>query len=211
MYNTQFAPLTITQPNVWADRFIINGQVCAVAISRTMTPCDGVVAINNYSTGTGHSAHPNIGSTGSVAGMVKQGYWLATDKTMRTNGYTYNLDRVVVSSALDLLALYIERREMEMDEVATGYEFSLIPLKQAEDWEKLATALNSYYATGIAFALITETTLQKQVENHLRQTGASYGTTGQPGKTVLFYDATRRDADLNMRAQSVREFYNLNA
>lgn len=44
--------------------------------------------------GMGISVHPNIDRSGSVAGMVAQGYWRREDRTVMSHGWIYNIDRL---------------------------------------------------------------------------------------------------------------------
>lgn len=61
----------------------------------------GMAWIENGSTGMYHTVHPNIHRSGSVRGMKKLRYWDWDDKTVRTNGYIYNVSRKAVSDKLD--------------------------------------------------------------------------------------------------------------
>lgn len=65
---------------------------------------NGIAWIVDGSTGNGHSAHANIHSSGSVAGMKRCGYWRKTDRTVRSHGWIYNIDTLVVSDDLDRIA-----------------------------------------------------------------------------------------------------------
>lgn len=67
-------------------------------------PKTGIAWVENGKTGCGHSAHPNIDSTGSVAGMKKLGYWGATDRTVKCHGFIYNIDRYIASDEYDEIA-----------------------------------------------------------------------------------------------------------
>lgn len=67
-------------------------------------PKTGIAWVEDGRTGNGHSAHPNIDATGSARGMVKLGYWTMNDRTVRSHGYIYNIDRAVVSDRLDAIA-----------------------------------------------------------------------------------------------------------
>jgi hypothetical protein len=67
-------------------------------------PRTGVAWVEDGRTGNGHSAHPNIAASGSVAGMISRGYWRSDDLTAKTHGFIYNLSRLVVSDDLDKLA-----------------------------------------------------------------------------------------------------------
>lgn len=64
----------------------------------------GIAWVENGSTGNGHSAHPNIHSTGSVRGMKQQGYWGKDDRTVRSHGWIYNIDHLVISDEYDQIA-----------------------------------------------------------------------------------------------------------
>lgn len=67
-------------------------------------PRTGIAWVENSKTGNGHSAHPNIDATGSVKGMKSRGFWKQHDRTVKTNGAIYNIDKLVVSDALDEIA-----------------------------------------------------------------------------------------------------------
>lgn len=60
--------------------------------------------MENGSSGTGHSVHASIDSTGSVQGMKKKGYWKHKDRIERTNGFIYNIDTLIISDELDQIA-----------------------------------------------------------------------------------------------------------
>lgn len=79
-----------------------------------------VVTIDNYSTGTGHSCHPNIDKSGSVDGMKNLGYWDKNDKTLKQGDYIYNLSHVVCSSPLDELCNAIEQNKFVVNRSVTG-------------------------------------------------------------------------------------------
>ena len=61
----------------------------------------GIAWIENGSTGTGHSVHPNIDISGSVRGMKDKGYWDKSDKIVRSHGWQYNISQFVCSDKLD--------------------------------------------------------------------------------------------------------------
>lgn len=65
----------------------------------------GIAWIENGKTGFGHSCHANIGSSGSVRGMKKLGYWGKDDRTVRSHGFIYNIDTFVIdkNDELDLI------------------------------------------------------------------------------------------------------------
>jgi len=67
-------------------------------------PRTGIAWVENSKTGNGHSAHPNIDATGSVKGMKSRGFWKQHDRTVKTNGAIYNIDKLVVTDALDEIA-----------------------------------------------------------------------------------------------------------
>jgi hypothetical protein len=64
----------------------------------------GIAWVADGTTGGGHSAHPNIDASGSVAGMKKLGYWRKEDRTVRSNGFIYNVSKLVVSDKWDEIA-----------------------------------------------------------------------------------------------------------
>lgn len=64
----------------------------------------GIAWVENGSTGNGHSPHPNIDASGSVAGMKKQGYWDQTDQTVRSHGFIYNISVCSVEDQYDEIA-----------------------------------------------------------------------------------------------------------
>ena len=64
----------------------------------------GIAWVENGSVGCEHSAHANIDSTGSVAGMKKLGYWRRDDRTIRCRGAIYNIDTLVITDDFDQLA-----------------------------------------------------------------------------------------------------------
>jgi len=61
----------------------------------------GIAWVEDGSTGMAHSCHPNIHHTGSVAGMKRKGYWRKDARTVRSHGFIYNIDEVVVHGPLD--------------------------------------------------------------------------------------------------------------
>lgn len=89
-------------------------QLCSLPI------INDVVVINNYSTGCGHSAHPNIDITGSVSGMKKLGYWRKEDITCKQGGFIYNISKISCSNPLDKLCLCIESREYQFERKYDG-------------------------------------------------------------------------------------------
>lgn len=67
-------------------------------------PKTGIAWVENGSTGQGHSAHPNIDASGSVRGMKQLGYWNKEDRCVRSHGFIYNIDRLIVTDDLDEIA-----------------------------------------------------------------------------------------------------------
>jgi hypothetical protein len=64
----------------------------------------GIAWVEDGTSGTGHSAHPNIHGSGSAAGMKKKGFWLKSDRVVRSHGMLYNIDQCSVRSPLDKIA-----------------------------------------------------------------------------------------------------------
>ena len=64
----------------------------------------GIAWVEDGSTGTLHSPHPNIDATGSVPGMKNLGYWRKDAHTIKSHGCIYNIDLCVVSDDLDAVA-----------------------------------------------------------------------------------------------------------
>lgn len=56
---------------------------------------NGIVWIEDSSTGLGISVHPNIDKSGSVTGMKNLGYWDRSDRIVQSHGQKYNVDRFV--------------------------------------------------------------------------------------------------------------------
>lgn len=61
----------------------------------------GIAWIEDGRTGLGHSVHANISTTGSVRGMKEQGYWKKKDRVVRSHGWAYNIDTLVIDGELD--------------------------------------------------------------------------------------------------------------
>ncbi|MGB3203720.1 MAG: hypothetical protein WBB28_01890 [Crinalium sp.] len=64
----------------------------------------GIAWVENGHTGNKHSSHANIDETGSVAGMKALGYWKREDRTAQSDGFIYNIDRLVVVDKYDEIA-----------------------------------------------------------------------------------------------------------
>lgn len=63
----------------------------------------GIAWVEDGSTGCGHSCHPNINASGSVRGMRRRG-WSKGERVVRSHGFKYNIDRVIVSDEYDEIA-----------------------------------------------------------------------------------------------------------
>lgn len=64
----------------------------------------GIVWVENGSTGNRHSAHPNIDASGSIKGMKSRGYWGKDDITVTSNGFIYNISKMVITDEYDQIA-----------------------------------------------------------------------------------------------------------
>lgn len=53
---------------------------------------------------SGHSCHSNIDASGSVRGMRDRGYWGKRDRAVRSRGWIYNIDSLIVSGRLNEIA-----------------------------------------------------------------------------------------------------------
>ena len=67
-------------------------------------PETGIAWVEDGRTGNGHSAHPNIHSSGLVGGMVSKGFWSQQFKTVKSRGFIYNIAVCTVHDPLDELA-----------------------------------------------------------------------------------------------------------
>ena len=56
----------------------------------------GIAWIEDNTKGQIRSYHYNITSSGSVRGMKKLGYWNKKDKTVRCNGFIYNISSFAI-------------------------------------------------------------------------------------------------------------------
>jgi hypothetical protein len=52
-------------------------------------PATGLAWVEDGTSGTGSSCHPNI------AGRGRSRYWTKTDRTVYSHGFTYNIDQTV--------------------------------------------------------------------------------------------------------------------
>lgn len=74
----------------------------------------GIAWIEDGSSGCRISIHPNISVSGSVRGMKQLGYWGKQDRTVRSNGFIYNIDRF--SFSWDKGSLMREYEDIVADE-----------------------------------------------------------------------------------------------
>jgi hypothetical protein len=64
----------------------------------------GIAVVEDTSTGSGHSAHPNISATGSVRGMKARGFWGKHDRCVRSGSWVYNVSRCLITDKYDRIA-----------------------------------------------------------------------------------------------------------
>ena len=64
-------------------------------------PKTGIAWIEDGTSGTGLSAHPNIHASGSIRGMRDRGWWGKKDRTVKSHGFIYNIDRSVGGDSAD--------------------------------------------------------------------------------------------------------------
>jgi hypothetical protein len=65
-------------------------------------PATGIAWVEDGTAGIGHSCHPNIDASGSVAGMKANGQWDADARTVRSHGFIYNTSVLLVSPGDEL-------------------------------------------------------------------------------------------------------------
>ena len=65
---------------------------------------NGISWIEDGNTGLGYSCHANISATGSVRGMKERGWWGKKDRCVRSHGFIYNIDTLIISSDFDKIA-----------------------------------------------------------------------------------------------------------
>lgn len=82
----------------------------------------GIAWIEDGSTGLGYSCHANISDTGSIRGMKDRGYWGKKDRCVRTHGFIYNIDTMVVSSDFDKIVAQNCRCEACVERLHGSYE-----------------------------------------------------------------------------------------
>ncbi len=64
----------------------------------------GIARIEHYLTGRGHAAHPNIKRPRSADEMKRRGAWGKEDRVVQSQGFLYNIDRLVIDEPLDDVA-----------------------------------------------------------------------------------------------------------
>jgi PncC family amidohydrolase len=64
----------------------------------------GIAWIENYMTGIGHAAHPNIKRPRSADKMKRRGAWGKEDRVVQSQGFLDNIDRLVIDEPLDDVA-----------------------------------------------------------------------------------------------------------
>ena len=64
----------------------------------------GIAWVEDGSTGCSHTCHSNIDATGSVRGIKKLGCWKKSARTVRSHGFIYNIDTMLVSDEYDKIA-----------------------------------------------------------------------------------------------------------
>lgn len=64
----------------------------------------GIAWVENGRAGLGHTCHPNIDGSGSVAGLISRGWWKRDDRKIRSHGFIYNVDQFILSDILDFVA-----------------------------------------------------------------------------------------------------------
>lgn len=67
-------------------------------------PKNGIAWVEDGTSGNGNSCHPNISANGSVVGMKYKRYWGKHDRIVKSHGFAYNIDRVVITGELDQIA-----------------------------------------------------------------------------------------------------------
>ena len=64
----------------------------------------GIARIENYLTGVGHAAHPNIKRPRSAEDMKRRGAWGKDDRVVQSHSFLYNIDRLSIHEPLDDVA-----------------------------------------------------------------------------------------------------------
>ena len=64
----------------------------------------GIARIENYLTGLGHAAHPNIKRPRSAEDMKRREAWGKDDRVVQSHSFLYNIDRLSIHEPLDDVA-----------------------------------------------------------------------------------------------------------
>lgn len=56
----------------------------------------GIAWIADGSTGLRYTVHPSIDASGSVRGMKDKGWWAQDARTVKSDGFIYNIDELIV-------------------------------------------------------------------------------------------------------------------
>lgn len=83
----------------------------------------GIARVENYNTGLGYAAHPNIKYPRSAEDMRKRGAWKADERTVESQRFIYNIDRLTIRDPLDDVARQHCRCGGKHD-VAQWYDFA---------------------------------------------------------------------------------------
>ena len=101
---------------------------------------NGLIIILNSTLGISHSSHPNIEVSGSLSGMIKQGYWNREDEIIEINGFYYNKSLVSICDELDRLTYLMENRlDLKLDKLTNIGDTLIITI----NGEKVETQLFS--------------------------------------------------------------------
>lgn len=79
-------------------------QVLAPKITLYWDDQTGIAWIEDFTTGKGHAAHPNIKRPRTVTEMQQLGYWGKDERTVKSQSFIYNIDRLVIDEPLDDVA-----------------------------------------------------------------------------------------------------------
>lgn len=69
---------------------------------------NGIAWIADGRVGLGISIHPNIDASGSVRGMIERGHWKNTDRTVRSHGFIYKIDRLSYNRHSELEKIVVD-------------------------------------------------------------------------------------------------------
>jgi len=64
----------------------------------------GIARIENYRTGRGHAAHPNIKRPRLADEMKRRGAWGQADRVVQSHSFLYNIDQLAIDEPLDDVA-----------------------------------------------------------------------------------------------------------